>query len=41
MLCVEPGEAHTFASSSEGYFHFVLQTPFPPGDKVALDGPSG
>jgi len=38
MLCVEPGEAHTFTRSSEDYFHFVVQTPFRPGDKVTLDG---
>ena len=34
MLCVEPGEAHTFIESSADYFHFVVQTPFVPGDKV-------
>jgi len=34
MLVVEPGEAHTFSHSSDDYFHFVIQTPFVPGDKV-------
>lgn len=33
ILVVEPGEAHTFLSSSEDYFHFVVQTPFVVGDK--------
>jgi mannose-6-phosphate isomerase-like protein (cupin superfamily) len=27
MLIVEPGEAHTFLSSSPDYFHFVIHTP--------------
>jgi mannose-6-phosphate isomerase-like protein (cupin superfamily) len=36
MLLVEPGEAHTFASSSDDYLHFVVQTPFVPGDKQLL-----
>jgi hypothetical protein len=31
---VEPGEAHTFLSSTEEYLHFVVQAPFHPGDKV-------
>jgi mannose-6-phosphate isomerase-like protein (cupin superfamily) len=26
MLVVEPGEAHTFLTSSSDYFHFVLHT---------------
>jgi mannose-6-phosphate isomerase-like protein (cupin superfamily) len=34
MLVVEPGEAHTFLSSTEEYLHFVVQAPFHPGDKV-------
>jgi mannose-6-phosphate isomerase-like protein (cupin superfamily) len=37
MLVVEPGEAHTFLSSSPDYFHFVVQTPFMSGDRVELD----
>jgi len=36
MLVVEPGEAHTFLSSTEDYLHFVVQAPFHPGDKVQL-----
>jgi mannose-6-phosphate isomerase-like protein (cupin superfamily) len=27
MLVVEPGEAHTFMSSSTDYLHFVIHTP--------------
>lgn len=27
VLILEPGEAHTFLSSSPDYFHFVFQTP--------------
>jgi mannose-6-phosphate isomerase-like protein (cupin superfamily) len=27
MLVVEPGEAHTFLSSSPDYYHFVIHTP--------------
>ena len=34
MLVVEPGEKHTFTRSSDDYFHFVIQTPFVPGDKT-------
>lgn len=33
MVVVEPGEAHTFTASSDDYLHFVVQTPFVPGDK--------
>jgi len=33
LLVVEPGEAHTFTSSSDDYLHFVVQAPFVPGDK--------
>ena len=36
MLVVEPGEAHTFISSSEDYLHFVIQTPFVGADKIRL-----
>jgi mannose-6-phosphate isomerase-like protein (cupin superfamily) len=36
MLVVEPGEAHTFVSSSDDYLHFVIQAPFVVGDKVVL-----
>jgi len=34
MLVVEPGEDHTFVSSSPDYLHFVVQTPFVAGDKT-------
>ncbi len=33
VLVVEPGEVHTFESSSPDYLHFVIQTPFVAGDK--------
>lgn len=36
MLVVEPGEDHTFVSSSQDYLHFVLQAPFVKGDKVEV-----
>lgn len=36
MLVVEPGEAHTFLSSSPDYLHFVVQAPFVNGDRVEL-----
>lgn len=36
ILVVEPGEAHSFRHSSPDYFHFVLQTPFVPGDKQLI-----
>ncbi len=34
LLVIEPGESHTFTQSSDDYFHFVIQTPFVPGDKM-------
>ena len=37
MLAVEPGEAHTFISSTDDYLHFVVQAPFVGGDKTDLD----
>lgn len=37
MLAVEPGEVHSFVESSADYFHFVLQAPFAPGDKVLVE----
>jgi mannose-6-phosphate isomerase-like protein (cupin superfamily) len=33
LLVVEPGEVHTFLTSSEDYLHFVVQAPFVAGDK--------
>jgi len=32
MITIEPGEAHTFLSSSIDYFHFVIHTPGISGD---------
>jgi quercetin dioxygenase-like cupin family protein len=29
VVVIEPGEAHTFMSSSPGYFHFVVHVPRP------------
>lgn len=36
MLVVEPGERHTFCDSSDDYLHFVIHTPFVPGDKSLI-----
>jgi mannose-6-phosphate isomerase-like protein (cupin superfamily) len=41
MIAVEPGEAHTFLSSSPDYLHFVVHAPTWPGeaahpDKIAV-----
>ena len=33
VLVVEPGEEHTFVSTSADYSHFVVQAPFVSGDK--------
>jgi quercetin dioxygenase-like cupin family protein len=33
IVIVEPGEAHHFASKSDDFRHFVVQTPFVEGDK--------
>ena len=38
LLVVEPGERHTFTSSSADYWHFVIQVPFVPRDKVREAG---
>lgn len=36
LLIVEPGEAHTFLTSSEDYWHFVVHTPaLPPAEARA------
>jgi mannose-6-phosphate isomerase-like protein (cupin superfamily) len=42
MLAVEPGEAHTFLSSTSDYLHFVIHTPGLAGEaaraeKVSVD----
>jgi mannose-6-phosphate isomerase-like protein (cupin superfamily) len=34
MLIVEPGEAHTFLSSSSDYFHFVIHIPGISGEEA-------
>jgi len=34
LLVLEPGEAHTFLSSSPDYFHFVLHIPGLAGDEA-------
>jgi mannose-6-phosphate isomerase-like protein (cupin superfamily) len=34
MIVVDPGEAHTFLSSSSDYYHFVIHTPGLTGDKA-------
>jgi len=36
-LIVEPGEAHTFLSSSDDYLHFVIHTPGLAGDEARLE----
>jgi len=37
MLVVEPGEAHTFLSSSSRYFHFVAHVPGLVGEEARRD----
>ena len=37
MISVEPGEAHTFLSSSPDYFHFVVHVPPTPDDTKLPD----
>lgn len=37
MLVLEPGEAHTFLSSSPDYFHFVIHTPGLQGEEARLE----
>lgn len=37
MLIVELGEVHTFTNSSDDYLHFVIHTPFVPGDKTIVE----
>lgn len=34
MIVLEPGEAHTFLSSSPDYFHFVIHTPGLTGERA-------
>jgi mannose-6-phosphate isomerase-like protein (cupin superfamily) len=37
VLVIEPGEAHTFLSSSPDHFHFVIQTPGLYGERAQAD----
>lgn len=37
LLLVEPGESHTFLSSSDDYFHLVLQLPALEGEEARDD----
>jgi mannose-6-phosphate isomerase-like protein (cupin superfamily) len=37
VIIIEPGEAHTFLSSSPDYFHFVIHTPGLPDDEARRD----
>ena len=37
IIVVEPGEAHTFLSSSPNHFHFVIQTPGLIGEEAKTD----
>ncbi len=37
MIVVEPGEVHTFLSSSPDHFHFVIQTPGLMGEAARAD----
>lgn len=37
IIVIEPGEAHTFLSSSPDHFHFVIQTPGLQGQAAKAD----
>lgn len=37
VIAVEPGEAHTFLSSSPDHFHFVIQVPGLEGEEARAD----
>ena len=37
VLVVEPGEVHTFVSSSADYMHFVIQAPGLRGEEARAD----
>jgi quercetin dioxygenase-like cupin family protein len=37
MIIVNPGEAHTFLSSSPEYYHFVIHTPGLTGEKARTE----
>ena len=36
VMVIEPGEVHSFVSSTPDYFHFVLHCPPVEGDKVLV-----
>ena len=37
VLVIEPGEAHTFLSSTPGYLHFVIHTPGLAGEEARAE----
>ena len=37
LIIIEPGEAHTFISSSPDYFHFVVHTPGLASEEARLE----
>ena len=37
MLALDPGEAHTFLSSSPDYYHFVIHTPGLAGEQARTE----
>jgi quercetin dioxygenase-like cupin family protein len=37
MIVIEPGEAHTFVSSSPDYFHFVVHVPGLQGEEARTE----
>jgi mannose-6-phosphate isomerase-like protein (cupin superfamily) len=37
VIVIEPGEAHTFLSSSPDHFHFVIQVPGLQGEQAQAD----
>lgn len=37
IIVIEPGEAHTFLTSSPGYFHFVVHLPGLTGEEARQD----
>ncbi len=37
VVVIEPGEAHTFLTSSTDYFHFVIHTPGLSGDEATQE----
>ena len=37
VMTIEPGEAHTFLSSSPDYYHFVIHTPGLAGERAGAE----